>query len=259
MARTGLIVRAILIAGNLVGALALFWPFLLGRFISSTDVSRLLPFAWSAVLLVTVVLLVQTMLGRDRDIRQLAMLAALAALATAVRPLGAGVAGLEPIWAVILLGGRALGPQLGYLLGAISLFTSALFTGGVGPWLPYQMLVAAWIGALPGMWPQLRGRVEVLLMAGIGAVSGILIGALLNLWFWPLAIGLDPDIAFIPGAPLFDNLANWLRYGVLTSAGFDIPRAIMLAALLALMSQTMLTIIRRATRRASFTPVLAQE
>ena len=259
MARTGLIVRVAIVVGNAIGAFALFWPFVLSGVLTSTDVSRLLPYAWSAVLLVTVVLLANTMLGRDRDVRQLAMLAALAALATAVRPLGAGVAGLEPIWAVILLGGRALGPQLGYLLGAISLFTSALFTGGVGPWLPYQMLVAAWIGALPGIWPQLRGRAEIALMSGLGAASGIVIGALLNLWFWPLAIGLDASIAFIPGASVFDNLGNWLRYGLLTSAGFDIPRAIVLATLLALTSQSILTIIRRATRRASFLPLLAQE
>ena len=259
MARTGLIVRLAIIAGNAVGALALFWPFILSGVLSSTEISRLLPYAWSAVLLVTVAILVNTMLGRDRDIRQLAILAALAALATAVRPLGAGVAGLEPIWLVILLGGRALGPQLGYLLGAISLFTSALFTGGVGPWLPYQMLVAAWIGALPGIWPHLRGRAEIALMTTLGAVSGIVIGALLNLWFWPLAIGLDASIAFIPGASVVDNLGNWLRYGLLTSAGFDIPRSLVLATLLALTSQSILTIIRRATRRTSFIPLLAQE
>lgn len=259
MARRGVIVRAAILAGNAVGALALFWPFVLGGLLDTTDVSRLLPYAWSAVVLVTVVLLVRTMLGSDRDIRQLAMLAALTALASAVRPLGAGVAGLEPIWAVILLGGRALGPQLGYLLGALSMFTSALFTGGVGPWLPYQMLVAAWIGALPGIWPHLRGRSETVLMSALGAVSGIAIGALLNLWFWPLAIGLDPTIAFIPGAPSLENVANWLRYGTLTSAGFDIPRAALLAVLLALMSTSVLSIIRRATRRASFEPVLAQQ
>ena len=96
-------------------------------------------------------------------------------------------------------------------------------------------------------------------MSVLGAISGIAIGALLNLWFWPLAIGLDPTIAFIPGAPAIENIANWLRYGTLTSAGFDLPRAALLAVLLALMSQSVLTIIRRATRRASFEAVLAQE
>ena len=251
--------RFLLVLGNLVGALAFFWPFVLGGRVNTTEVSRLLPYAWTAVLLLVMVALMQTLLREHRDIRQLSMLAALAALAAAVRPLGAGVAGLEPIWAVIIIGGRALGPRLGYLLGALSMLISALFTGGVGPWLPYQMLVGAWVGAVPGLLPAFRGRREAAALAALGAVAGITIGALLNLLFWPLAIGLDPAIAFIPGAPVLENLQNWLRYGLLTSAGFDIPRSAMLVALLGLAAPTLLGVIRRATRRASFEPLLATQ
>lgn len=258
MARTA-VVRLLIVLGNLTGALALFWPFVFATAITSTEVSRLLPYAWGVLLLTMLVLLLQLLLAQDRDIRQLAMVAALSALAAAVRPLGAGVAGLEPIWAVILLGGRALGPRLGYLLGAISMLVSALFTGGVGPWLPYQMLVAAWVGSAASVFPALRGRVEALLMAALGAVSGVIIGALLNLWFWPLAIGLDPSIAFVPGLPATENLQHWIRYGLLTSAGFDIPRAVMLALLLGTTAQPLLSVIRRSTRRTVFVPVLAQE
>lgn len=258
MARTA-VVRLLIVTGNLTGALALFWPFVLGSAITSTEMSRVLPYAWGVLLLTMLILLLQLLLAQDRDIRQLAMVAALAALAAAVRPLGAGVAGLEPIWAVILLGGRALGARLGYLLGAISMLVSALFTGGVGPWLPYQMLVAAWVGTAAAVLPALRGRTEALLMAMIGAVSGLVIGALLNLWFWPLAIGLDPSIAFVPGLPAAENFQHWIRYGLLTSAGFDIPRAVMLALLLGITAQPLLTVIRRSTRRTVFVPVLAQE
>ena len=35
------------------------------------------------------------------------------------------------------------GPALGFLLGSTALLTSALLTGGVGPWLPFQMLAAS--------------------------------------------------------------------------------------------------------------------
>ena len=31
-------------------------------------------------------------------------------------------------------------------MGALTLFTSAIITGGVGPWLPGQMFVAGWVG-----------------------------------------------------------------------------------------------------------------
>lgn len=259
MERPLVVTRAVLVVGNVVGAGAFFWPFLIGARFNSAEISRLLPYAWALVLLLIVVALVQSVLVQHRDVRQIAMLAALAALAAAVRPLGAGVAGLEPIWAVIMLGGRALGARFGYILGALSMLLSALFTGGVGPWLPYQMLVAAWVGAVPGLLPPLRGRREALMLAGVGAVSGIAIGALLNLWFWPLAIGLDPTISFVPGAPAGENLQNWLRYGLLTSAGFDIPRALMLAMLLGLGAPTLLGVIRRATRRVSFAPMPATQ
>lgn len=259
MARTSVIARVLLVVGNAVGALALFWPFVLGQYLNSVEAARLVPYAWTVLLPIILVLLLQTLLAPDRDIRTLAMLAALAALAAAVRPLGAGVAGLEPIWAVILLGGRALGPRLGYLLGALSMCVSALFTGGVGPWLPYQMLVAAWVGILPALLPHLRGRAEIALMSVLGAVTGIAVGALLNLWFWPLAVGIDPAVAFTPGLSAPENVVHWIRYGLLTSAGFDLPRAAMLAILLALTTRTMLEVLRRSTRRVSFTAVLAEQ
>lgn len=254
-----MITRALMIIGNAVGACALFWPFILGSQLDTVEAARLIPYAWALVLPIILVVLVQSLLARDRDVRTLAMLAALAALAAAVRPLGAGVAGLEPIWAVILLGGRALGARLGYLLGALSMCVSALLTGGVGPWLPYQMLVAAWVGAAPALLPQLRGRSEAILMSALGAITGLAVGALLNLWFWPLAIGIDPGAAFTPGLSAAENAANWLRYGLLTSAGFDVPRAVMLAVLLGLSSSTLLAVLRRATRRVSFATLVAAE
>ena len=82
--------------------------------------------------------------------RRVAMLAVLAAVATAVRPLGAGVAGLEPMFVVLLLGGRALGPAFGFALGSLAMFTSALLTAGVGPWLPFQMMAAGWFAMAAG-------------------------------------------------------------------------------------------------------------
>ncbi|MHB0927787.1 MAG: ECF transporter S component [Candidatus Nanopelagicales bacterium] len=242
----------LLAIANLVGALAFAWPFVF----SSVDGARLVPYAWAVVLPVTLVIVAQSLLAHDRDIRRVTLMATLVALAAAVRPLGAGVAGLEPIWAVILLSGRALGARAGFVIGALAIAISALITGGVGPWMPYQMMVAAWAGALPGLLPRLRGRPEVLWMAGLGLVTGIVSGALLNLWFWPLAIGLTPEIAFTPGASALSNGLHWLHYGLLTSMGFDVPRALVTATLLALTTPRLLPILRRASRRATFTAVM---
>ena len=55
----------------------------------------------------------------------------------------------------------------------MTLFASALLTAGVGPWLPFQMLGAGWVGFLAGCLPRATGRAEVALLAAYGAVAGL--------------------------------------------------------------------------------------
>lgn len=242
--------RALLVGANTLGALAFLWPFLLGGHVGTA--SRLVPYAWALVLPAVLLAAAHVLLARHRDIRRVTLMATLIALAAAARPLGASVAGLEPMWTVILLAGRVLGAEAGFLVGALAMLTSALITGGVGPWLPYQMMVGAWSGALPSLLPRLRGRLEVAWLMLLGLANGLIVGALLNLWFWPLAVGLSPAIAFDPAADGWTNVGHWLRNATLTSLGFDLPRGILTAALLGLAAGGLLPILRRATRRTQF-------
>ena len=46
-----------------------------------------------------------------------------------------------------ILAGAALGPRFGLLLGLCAMAVSAVVTGGIGPWLPFQMLALSWMGA----------------------------------------------------------------------------------------------------------------
>jgi energy-coupling factor transport system substrate-specific component len=186
------------------------------------------------------------------DAKALALHGVLSAVVSALRPLGGGTAGLEPIWVILVLGGRALGPGFGFALGAVSLFSSALLTGGVGPWLPFQMLGAAWVGLGAGLLPQVRGKAELGLLALYGAVASFAYGLLLNLWFWPFTAGLPDAIAFVPGAPIGENLFAWLRFTVLTSLGYDIPRAILTVTLILIAGPVVLTALRRVSRKAAF-------
>ena len=87
------------------------------------------------------------------DAKALAMLGVLSALGAAARPLGAGTAGIETVFFLLVLGGRVFGPGFGFVLGSTTLFASALLTGGVGPWLPFQMLAASWVGLGAGLLP----------------------------------------------------------------------------------------------------------
>lgn len=187
--------------------------------------------------------------------KAVALLGVLSAVIAALRPLGAGVAGLEPIWAVLVLGAAALGPGFGFLLGAVSLFASALLTGGVGPWLPFQMLGAAWVGLAAGtVGRTIRGgsRRELVPLAAVASVGCVLYGWVLNMWFWPFATGLAPEISFAPGAGIAVNLAHWMKFNLVTSMGYDLPRAILTACLILGVGRPILASLRRAARRVSF-------
>ena len=186
------------------------------------------------------------------DVKAVAMLGVLAAVGAALRPLGAGTAGLETVFFLLVLGGRVFGAGFGFVLGAVTLFASALVTGGVGPWLPFQMLGAAWVGWGAGLLPPARGRAEVLLLAAYGALAGLGYGLLLNLSFWPFATGLASELSFVPGAPLLDNLHRFLVFTLATSLGWDIGRAVTTGVLVLVTGRAVLGALRRAARRAAF-------
>ena len=56
--------------------------------------------------------------------------------------------------AVLLALFLGLWVAFGFVLGALTMFASALITGGVGPWLPFQMFGAAWVGFFAGCLPR---------------------------------------------------------------------------------------------------------
>jgi energy-coupling factor transport system substrate-specific component len=201
-------------------------------------------------LLLTVVLAEITEQGMDS--KAVALLGVLAAVGAALRPLGGGVAGFETVFFLLILGGRALGPGFGFVLGSVTLFASALLTAGVGPWLPFQMLAAGWVGLLAGCLPRARGRREIVLLSTYGAVAGLAYGMLMNLWTWPFVTGLRSSISYVPGDPVIENLQRFVAFTLTTSLGFDIPRALTNAALVAVTGRPVLLALRRASRRAAF-------
>lgn len=238
-------------AVSLIGLAMFVWP-LFAPVDSSLAHAADAPLVFALVMALLVVVLTSEVLTGQLDAKALAMLGVLAATAAALRPLGTGVSGFQPMFVVLLVGGRVLGPGFGFCLGLVSMFGSALITGGVGPWLPFQMLGAAWLGLGAGLLPKAGGRAEVALLAGYGAVAGVAYGFLLNMWFWPFLTGADSAISFVPGDPLGANLARFLAFCLVTSLGFDLPRAAGNVLLIALAGGPMLRAIRRATRKANF-------
>ncbi len=168
--------------------------------------------------------------ARRMDARQLALLAALSAVDAGLRAaLVTGVGGFSPIFILVLCGGYALGPRFGFLLGAASLLVSALVTGGVGPWVPYQIFAVGWVGAaagLVGMAAQGRrpGRRDVLLLALVGGVAGFGFGAVMDVWNWTFYFS-SPQIGWSPALAPAQALAHFAKYYLVTSAGYDAFRA----------------------------------
>ncbi|MTD15639.1 ECF transporter S component [Nakamurella sp. YIM 132087] len=184
------------------------------------------------------------------DAKAVAMLGVLSAVGSAIRLLGAGTGGIEPVFFLIVLAGRVFGRGFGFVLGCTTLLASALLTGGVGPWLPFQMLGAAWVGFGAGCLPAVRGRWEIAVLAGYATLAALAYGVALNLSFWPFTLGGGTEISFVPGDPVADNLPRLLAFSLATSLGWDLMRAVTTVLLVVLAGPGVLFVLRRAARKA---------
>jgi energy-coupling factor transport system substrate-specific component len=215
------------------------------------------PFVFIALLPVVIVVVLAEVSEGGLDPRVLAVLGVLSAVNAVLRGLSPGTGGLELVFFLLILGGRVFGPGFGFVLGCTSLFASALLTGGVGPWLPFQMLCSAWVGMGAGLLPRrVTGRAEIVMLAAYGVVAAYAFGLLLNLSSWPFVLGIavpgHTGLAFVPGDPLAANLHRFLIYTLLTSTGsFDTGRAITNAVAIVLLGPAVLTTLRRAARRVT--------
>ena len=197
------------------------------------------------------------------DPRVLAVLGVLSAVNAVLRGLSPGTAGIELVMFLLILAGRVFGPGFGFVLGCTSLFASALMTAGVGPWLPFQMLVSAWVGMGAGLLPRrVTGRAEIAMLAAYGVVSAYAFGLLMNLSSWPFLLGVSvsghgSSLSYVPGAPLGENLGRFVVYTLLTStASWDTGRAITNAVAIVVLGPAVLTTLRRAARRVTVTGTL---
>ncbi|RSS56293.1 ECF transporter S component [Streptomyces sp. WAC06614] len=245
---------AALVLVTLVGIAAFGWP-LLADAQSGLAHAQDAPWLFAALLPLLVAVVVATLADHGMDAKAVAMLGVLAAVGAALRPLGAGTAGLEPMFFLMVLSGRVLGPGFGFVLGAVTMFASALLTGGVGPWMPFQMLALGWFSLGAGLLPgpeRIRGRAELAMLAAYGCAGSFAYGTVMNLQGWVLLQGMGQGISFHPGDPLPANLARFVAYCAATSLGWDLGRAVLTVVLTLTLGGTVLKALRRATRKAAF-------
>ncbi len=245
---------------NAVGLIAYFHPF---AFAGATDPdSRWFthatdgPIVFAAVAALCLVLIVSDSGGGTLNSRSLAALGVLSALAAVLRAVTLP-AGASLYFFLIIVGGYAFGPRLGFLLGVFSFFLAAIATGGFGPWLPFQLFAAGWVAMSMGAarmvagggGPDLR-RDAALIVAG-GVFWGFAYGFITNLWFWPFVVS-GPDVAYQPGLGLAEAVRRYWNFYLVTSLGWDLLRAGANAVVLILLARPLLRAMLRFHDRFSW-------
>jgi energy-coupling factor transport system substrate-specific component len=260
--------HAALIVVSLVGAASFLYPFFLpalaGIGVRAARGGIEVPLLFTALgasCLLLLLLEAQERAGSgDRGASKLVALLGILVAVDATLRLVPTLLGASPIFLLILLVGFAYGAELGFLMGALTLLVSALITGGLGPWLPYQMLGAGWVGMTAGWLPRAGepgGRRQIAMLAVFGGLWGFFYGGILNLMEWPFAApGLDEQagLYWAPGMGLGETLVTYGRFYLATSLVYDAFRAGANVLLVVALARPILRLLERYRRRFTWEP-----
>lgn len=216
---------------SIAGLALLFWPFF---GLGATPEAPALVVTLAAV----VSLAIMEFGARRLDSGRLALLAALAAVDAALRlAMVNGVAGFSPIFLLVLAAGYEFGPSYGFLVGSFSLLVSAVVTGGVGPWLPYETFAVGWVGLSSGLagslvrrlrparrtW--LPSRLDIGVLMVVAVFTGFAYGAVTDIYGWVAFYRGVENVGWTPGLSPAETLAQFGRFYLLTSVTWDSFRA----------------------------------
>ncbi|NIM95179.1 MAG: ECF transporter S component [Anaerolineales bacterium] len=237
---------------NLVGVAAFLFPLWAPTQPSSaTDRTALLIFS-GAVALLLLALISEAQTGLT--IHTIAIIGTLVGLNTVFRLIETMIplpGGFSPVFLLIILVGYSFGARLGFLMGALTMLVSGPLTiGGLGPWTPYQMLAAGWVGMGAALLP--KGKMVLPSLVIYATLWGWLYGALTSMYFWPYAISA-PDIGWEPGLGPLETLIRYGRYYLVSSFIWDSARSIGNFILMLILGSSLVKALDRFKRRARVT------
>lgn len=234
---------------TVLGLVSTLYPFWAPGLPETTGARTVLLLFSVAVGLLLLALLSEAQQGLT--VHTMAMMGALVGLNTMLRVIETIIpmpGGFSPVFLMIMLIGHGFGARLGFLAGALTMLVSGPLTaGGLGPWTPYQMLAAGWVGMGASLLPS--GRVGFPLLVLYGVLWGWLYGAITSLYYWPYAFGA-PDIAWEPDLNAGETLLRYGRYYLVTSALWDTTRALGNGILLLVLGPSLMKALERFRRRA---------
>lgn len=247
----------LLTSGSLLGIHAFMWPLYLPNsefFLFQSQSSRAL-----AILIAVVAVGVITLdiSNGALDSKSVALLGVMSALIAALRLVGAGAIGVEPMWFLLILSSFVFGARCGFAIGVIAMGVSAILTGGMGPWLPFQMLAAGWIGLVSGLVGRFARdfshSTKRIVLVCLAILSSLGFGFLMDIQLWPWLTGTDLQISYIAGDSILNNLQKFLIFHSATALSWDIPRAITTALLIEITAKPIINSLERAKRRLALT------
>jgi energy-coupling factor transport system substrate-specific component len=181
----------------------------------------------------------------------IAMLGTLIGLNTVLRLIETVIplpGGFSPVFLLIVLVGFTFGARLGFLFGALTMFVSGPLTaGGLGPWTPYQMLAAGWIGMGAAWLP--RNKIGLPALIAYSTLWGWVYGFLTSMYFWPYTLSA-PDVGWQAGLGWAETLRRYGRYYLVSSALWDSARAIGNFLLMLILGPSLIKVFERFRRRA---------
>ncbi len=253
------------ITGSIVfilGLLSLLAPFILPQARKSGFQSTTTPIMTSLLIMICLFIIFYEAQTSLLDTKMIAMLGILIAINAGLRFLEnaiPGPAGFSPVFLLIILTGYFFGSRIGFLTGALTMLVSGLITGGVGPWLPGQMITAGWVGQssalMQGIIQSIKAKgkpIEWILLSLFAAVWGFLYGGIMNLWFWPFMAG-DPTQSWQVTSSLADNFQRYAAYYLATSIIWDTTRAVGNVLFMLMLAKPILKLFQRFDKRFSFT------
>lgn len=113
--------------------------------------------------------------------RELVMIAILGSLAAVSRVPFSPLASVQPSTFVIMVSAATMGPQNGFVVGALTALLSNIFLGH-GPWTPWQMFAWGMIGYITGLFRHTFLITNKHARALWGLVNGVLFGWFMNIW-----------------------------------------------------------------------------
>ena len=137
-----------------LGFLSLAAPFFLPQARNQVSSVASFPIMVSLIIGLCLVIILYEIQTSVLDSKLIAFLGMLIAINAGLRFLESaipGPAGFSPVFFLIILTGYFFGSRVGFLIGAMTMFVSSLITGGIGPWLPGQMITAGWVGQSAGL------------------------------------------------------------------------------------------------------------